>query len=251
MQKNQSTTAVVMVAGRGSRLNSIHGERPKCLLPVNGRTILERLITVLEANAVERAVFVVGYRYEAIEEALCHNAPRLPIQFAVNPDYLTTGTARSLLFGLQAVESSDDVVAIEGDILLDPTILAATMSRQAAAVTALARWGPEHSGSCAVLEGEHIAAWLHETRRPAGFDPSLHYKTVNITWLSQEVWMTALLPTLVETLSEEGPRAPLEYAFQRLVTKGRHPVEGVVIDPCKWWEVDTPEDLRIACELFA
>jgi choline kinase len=229
---NRSTTAVVLVS-------------------VNGRSILERLITALQGNAIERAVFAVGYRHDAIEEAIRLSAPRLPFRFALNPDYLTTGTARSLLLGLHAAEPGGDVVVVEGDVLFDPAIVAAIMSRQAAAATALARWAPEHSGSCAVLDGGRVAAWIHETHRPAGFDPSPHYKTVNITWLSREAWATALLPTLEETLSEEGPRAPAEYAFHRLVTKGTHPVEGVVIDPCNWWEVDTPEDLHIARELFA
>lgn len=250
MNETRSTTAIVLVAGRGSRLSAVNANRPKCLVSVNGLSILKRLVTALEDNAVERAVLVVGYDHEAIEDSFRQNAPRLPVRFALNLDYLTSGTARSSLIGLEVADPTDDVLVIEGDVLFEPAILTATMSRCAAAATALARWRPEHSGSCAVLDERRVVSWIHQTRRPVGFDPGQHHKTVNLTWLSREAWTMGLLPALEETLREDGQRAPVEYAFHRLVTKGSHPVAGIVVDPCKWWEVDTPEDLQIARELF-
>lgn len=58
--------AIIVAAGPGSRLAPFTDDRPKCLLDVGGRTILERAVAALKENGIERIAVVRGYRKELI-----------------------------------------------------------------------------------------------------------------------------------------------------------------------------------------
>ena len=62
--------AIILVAGRGSRLRPLTDERPKCLLEVGGQPLLLRLLRQLAHHGIRNVVLVAGYRGEDIEREL-------------------------------------------------------------------------------------------------------------------------------------------------------------------------------------
>lgn len=243
------TTAVVLVAGCGSRLGTASGPT-KCLTEIGGITLLERQMRAL-ASRVERAVLVVGHERDAVEEAArTLGVGPLAVDFVENPRFQHTGTAESLRLGLSAVNRASDLLIVEGDVLFDGRILDLVMASRAPAATAVDRWRPEFSGTAAVVQDSRVVAWVHESRRPPDFVPGHHYKTVNITLLRRELWPFRLLPALDETLKELGGRSPLEYVFERLAAADPGLVRAVPVDGYNWWEIDTPDDLRMARALL-
>ena len=244
------TSAVVLAAGRGSRLGALTNERPKCLVSVAGRTILEWQMSALSACGVNDVLVVTGYRHVDVEEALKVMALRLDIRVVRNVNYETTGTAASVQLGLSAIDQGTDVLILEGDVVFDPTLLREFLLSRTESGTALASWRPSYSGTCAVVDSGRVVAWLHESQQPQGFRPHAHFKTVNITWLPSKVWTDGFLPAVCRTLSTDGVRSPAEYAFQNLVQSGLWPVQAMLTDRWNWWEVDTPEDLTAASEMF-
>ena len=62
--------ALILAAGRGTRIRSVHGERPKCLIRLNdnGDTILDQQIESLSSAGVSDIGIVVGYEMEQILE---------------------------------------------------------------------------------------------------------------------------------------------------------------------------------------
>jgi MurNAc alpha-1-phosphate uridylyltransferase len=67
---NLSTTAMVLAAGRGTRMRPLSLEKPKPLLEVGGRTMLDHALDKLVASGIERAVVNCFYLAEQIEEHL-------------------------------------------------------------------------------------------------------------------------------------------------------------------------------------
>ena len=65
----KTTTAVLLVAGVGSRLRPLTDDRPKALVPIAGKTIVDRAVETLCAFGVTRIVLATGYREDAIREA--------------------------------------------------------------------------------------------------------------------------------------------------------------------------------------
>ena len=59
--------AVILAAGVGSRIRPMTDNCPKSLLKVNGRTILEMMISHIQACGINEVVFVLGYLQEQIK----------------------------------------------------------------------------------------------------------------------------------------------------------------------------------------
>ena len=62
--------AIILAAGVGKRLQTITDHRPKCLIQISGKTLLERTLTALGAAGVTEAVVVIGYRGDMIVEEI-------------------------------------------------------------------------------------------------------------------------------------------------------------------------------------
>jgi NDP-sugar pyrophosphorylase family protein len=95
--------AVVLAAGKGTRMGAITQELPKPLLAVQGKPLLERILERLAAAGVDEFLIVVGYRRELIEQHF-RNSP-LRIEFRVQEAVNGTGAAAQLARGFAGSES--------------------------------------------------------------------------------------------------------------------------------------------------
>lgn len=112
--------AVILCAGVGGRLRPLTEDRPKCLVGVGGRTILERCLGNLETAGIGEIVIVTGYRRDLIERFVAERG--LPsVAFVHNESFARTNTAFSLNRALKTVGS--DFILVNGDVLFDPVIL--------------------------------------------------------------------------------------------------------------------------------
>ncbi len=246
------TCAVILAAGLGSRLGPNTKECPKCLVSVSGIPILERMIDTLGESGVTRIVIAVGYLADHIRRFVEGKYPGLDIQLIENPQYASTGSVYSLDLALGAVAPDLHVLLVEGDVVLDPELIARTFQaadRSAYAATLLAPYEPSLSGTFALVEDGVVSAWMHESIRAKDFPLQSSFKTVNITFIHKQAPVASLCEAVKRTISGLGGRAPLEYAMQDLVTKGMR-IAAVETAGLRWFEVDTPEDLAIAESLF-
>lgn len=118
--------AVILAAGRGTRIRSIHGERPKCLIEVDDRTILDHQLEDLSKAGISDIAIVVGYEKNQIIAHIKARVPRLAarLQFIENPAFAVTNNIYSLWLarewvGRDAFLCSNADVAFHSDILLD------------------------------------------------------------------------------------------------------------------------------------
>lgn len=110
------TSAVIAAAGLGSRLGA---GMPKCLIEIEGRNILTRLVDILSRH-VSAIHVVIGYREELVVE-YCARHHR-DVVLVRNPDYRTTNTAQSFALGAQHL--SGKTLFLDGDLLLSATSVA-------------------------------------------------------------------------------------------------------------------------------
>lgn len=115
MAETRIQRAVVLAAGRGTRMGEMTAETPKPMLPVHGRPLLEHVLDGLASAGVEEFLIVVGYRREAIEEHF--RAWRLPLAFRVQEPVDGTGSAARLG---RDFAGNEPFLLTFGDILCDP-----------------------------------------------------------------------------------------------------------------------------------
>ena len=99
--------ALIIAAGSGSRLESLHRNKPKCLLEIHGQSILTRIIESLKTCGIGRITIVTGYQAEQIERHLESHDYEIQIQTIFNPAWkgengLSVLAGRAVLAGRSA-----------------------------------------------------------------------------------------------------------------------------------------------------
>ena len=112
--------AVILAAGVGRRFGPLPERQPKCLLPVGGSTLLERMLDALEAVGAREAVLTVGHCQDQIRALIGKRSGRLPVRYIENPEY-----AKGSLRSLWAVRSelSGNCLVMDADVLFPPELL--------------------------------------------------------------------------------------------------------------------------------
>jgi choline kinase len=237
------TTAVILAAGTGSRLQPLTADAPKCLTEVDGIPILERQVRCLHQWGVNRLVVVVGHREHRIREFLDAWTGDLKIDYVVNPHYRTTNNIYSLWLSQQEV--SEPFLLLECDLIFEPFLLADMLLPDKIAI---ARVQPWMKGSTVSLDPfQRIADFrVGHSEVP---DES-RYKTVNIYSFSRPSWQR-VVERLDRRISTGEVNDYYEAVFADMVTDGSLSFESVFFDDGRWYEVDTLADLHEAERLFA
>jgi phosphoenolpyruvate phosphomutase len=113
----QDARAIVLAASRGDELRHLTGERPKAMLPVNGRPLLVRLVERCKKHGINGVTVVAGYKSDSIEIG--------GIELIVNERHATTGELASLACARNAFR--DDMVILYGDLIFRSYILRALL----------------------------------------------------------------------------------------------------------------------------
>jgi choline kinase len=114
--------AIILAAGIGKRLGEISGDRPKCLLEFDAISLLHRHITLLEQYGASEILVVTGYREDEIQASLDSLDIDIKVSTEFNPDY-ESGSIISLWTAHSFLESGDDIILMDADVLYDPEIL--------------------------------------------------------------------------------------------------------------------------------
>ncbi len=130
--------AVILAAGTASRLRPLTASTPKCLLKVNGKTLLERTLDNFISNGITDFLIVAGYLQEMIIDFVKKNYPNLNVKFLYNKDYATTNNIYSL-FLAEDFACCNDFILSDSDILFSKDIIAALLADKNPDVLAMNR----------------------------------------------------------------------------------------------------------------
>ena len=115
--------AIILAAGIASRLRPLTNDRPKCLLNIGTRSLLERTIDALLINNIREVVIVTGYLHEMLVSLVQSRYPSLNVKFIHNKLYTTTNNIYSLWLALPEVLHEKEIILLDSDILFDPLII--------------------------------------------------------------------------------------------------------------------------------
>jgi len=114
--------AVILAAGKGKRISKYMDDKPKPLIPIFGKPLIEYPLEALSKNGVEECVIVVGYKAEAIRSYLGEEKYGLKIRYVYNPVY-ENGNGISLYTTKENFEKSESFLVLMADHLVDPRII--------------------------------------------------------------------------------------------------------------------------------
>lgn len=232
----RTDTAVILAAGRGSRLDGHTRRWPKCLLEVGGRTLLERQVSLLHEVGVREVVVVVGYGAEHVRAHLNGRCT-----YVHNDRYRETNSLYSLWLARRRVRGS--MVLLNCDVVAHPEVLrrVVTCGTSALAYDASSGADPEHMKVC--LSGEYVAELGKDL--PA---ERTHGENVGVLRFDQEA-AQALFAAAGEAVAEGHERTWAPAAVSRIAR--RVPIRAIEVGALPWCEIDFPEDLAHARERIA
>ncbi len=111
---------IILAAGQGTRLRPLTDDRPKCMVEVNGKSIIERQLDTIRNCGVrdEDIAIVTGYCSDVLSNRFKDTA----ISFVRNEKFETTNMVYSLMCAEKTMESDSDIVVSYGDIIYDETV---------------------------------------------------------------------------------------------------------------------------------
>ncbi|MBI4258582.1 MAG: NDP-sugar synthase [Thaumarchaeota archaeon] len=110
--------AIILAGGQGLRLRPLTDDKPKPMVPVNGKPIAELQLNWLRRNhALEQIVFACGHRWEKLREHFGSSYEGVPVEYAVEESPLGTGGAIKSI--IKKYDLQGDVLVMNGDMLTD------------------------------------------------------------------------------------------------------------------------------------
>ena len=234
---------VILAAGMAKRLRPLTDTKPKCLLKVGDRTLLERTIDAMVATGITELVVVTGYRGEMIREWINTHRPTLKWTFIDNADYEHNNNIYSLWLAGQVVRGQEFLL-MDSDILCDPQAVA-EVARQQEPALALNRHELGEEEMKIVVDQDNRITEISKTCRVE----DAVGESVGIEKMTA-AYSEALYRELDQMIEKEGLIDIFyERAFERLIPQG-HTFKVVDTTHFFSYELDTPEDFERATALL-
>lgn len=230
---------VILAAGMAKRLRPLTDEKPKCLLEVGGKTLLQRTVDTMISAGIKEFVVVTGYRENMIREFLTARYPQYTINFIDNPDYEHNNNIFSLWLAMEKLHGTE-VLLMDSDILCDPEAVR-RVARKTVPALAMQQHELGEEEMKIVVDAEGRITEISKTCSPKdaiGESVGIEKMTEEYTEaIYQELHKMILDAGLIDIFYER--------AFERLIPQG-HTFEVVDTTDLFSYELDTPEDLEKA-----
>ena len=239
---------VILAAGMAKRLRPLTDTKPKCLLEVGGKTLLERTVCAMQQAGIKEFVVVTGYRGNMIRSFLenlvnLENLEKPSFTFLHNTDYEHNNNIYSLWMAGEVVRGKDFLL-MDSDILCDPAAVVAIAQQEETAL-ALNRHECGEEEIKVIVDADNHITEINKTCNPK----DAIGESVGIEKMTAE-YSTALYQELDQMIVKEGLIDVFyERCFERLIPQG-HTFK--VVDTTHYfsYELDTPQDFQRAQELI-
>ncbi len=235
--------AIILSAGQGSRLLPLTENRPKCLIPFSGKTLIEWQIDALAANGIEEIAVVTGFRAEMVEDQLA-KVRGVTVRTRFNPFFQVADNLGSCWIARE--EMDRDFIILNGDTLVSPEIVGRLIAGAKAPINVTIDIKPSYDDDDMKVfrDGDRLTA-IGKRLTPA----ESNAESIGMLAFCGEG--PAIFREQVETMmrTPEGVQRWYLRAIDEIAPRG---VVGVVsIEGLEWAEVDFPADLEIATAVTA
>lgn len=233
--------AIILAAGRGSRMKKMTDSQPKCLIKLRGKPLLDWQLAALREAGIGDIAIVTGYKRELL-------ADRGLVEF-YNARWATTNMVSSLECAAQWLEAGPCVVSYS-DLFYESTAVQSLMRTKASlAVTYDPHWRElwEKRFGDPLLDAETFRLDTNGTLVEIGNKPKsiaeVQGQYMGLLRFTPESW--AEVSRIRETLlATERDRMHMTGTLQMVIEADRVPVVAIPYQG-EWGEVDSSEDLKV------
>ncbi len=242
--------AVILAAGMGKRLKELTQNNAKCMVKVNGISLIERTLNILDKKQLSKIVVVVGFEKNKLVDYISNLHIRTPVVFVENQVYDKTNNIYSLLLAKEYL-SKEDTLLLESDIIFEESVIDILLkdSRQTLAlVDKFASW---MDGTCMELDEDDSIKEFIPGKYLRFEEKEAYYKTVNIYKFSKDFSANIYIPFLEAYITAMGVNEYYESVIKLIAMLEKSGIRAKRLTGQIWYEIDDAQDLDIASTLFA
>lgn len=233
--------AVILSAGKGSRLLPLTADRPKCLIDLNGKSLLEWQLDALAASGVRDVTVVTGFRDDLVDAVA---ARREGVRTLFNPFYHVADNLGSVW--IARAEFDRDTLLLNGDTLVSTALLAKVQAVEGGAITVTVDEKDDYDADdMKVLRDGTRLLRIGKALEPGEYDA----ESIGLLAFRGEGGRRFIDEVERMMRTSEGTLRWYLRAIDHIAPN--HPVGTVSIRGEAWQEVDFPEDVERARALTA
>lgn len=242
--------AIILAAGMGRRLGELTKDNTKCMIPVNGIRLIDRVLKQLEDISPNRVIIVTGFKGRELKEYLDGKYANLNLEYIDNPIYDRTNNIYSLAMAMDRMVE-DDTILLESDLIFEDGMIRRIVSNPSPNLAMVAKYESWMDGTMVRIDEDlNIVDFITKDAFKYS-EADSYYKTVNIYKFSKEFSRDKYIPFLNAYMKAVGNNEYYENVLRIISFLNSHEMKALPVSGCKWYEIDDKQDLDIAEALFA
>jgi len=240
---------LILAAGMGKRLKELTQNNTKCMVKVNGVTLIDRMLHQLDALSLSKIVIVVGYEGKKLVDYIGTLNIATPIRYVENPIYDKTNNIYSLALAKNFL-LEEDTLLLESDIIFEDSVLQALLEDPRETLALVDKYEAWMDGTCVKIgEDDSIESFV-PGKRFVFEDIPHYYKTVNIYKFSRHFSQTHYVPFLEAYSKALGNNEYYEQVLRVITMLDDPEIRAKKLNGQLWYEIDDIQDLDIAESMF-
>lgn len=241
--------AIILAAGMGKRLKELTSNKTKCMVKVNGVSLIDRMLHQIEKYSLNRIVIVVGYEGQHLMDYIGTLGIKTPIIFVNNPIYDKTNNIYSLALAKDYLKE-DDTLLFESDLIFEDAVIDELLSDPRETLALVDKYESWMNGTCLrVDENDNIKDFI-SGKNVQYKEVVDYYKTVNIYKFSRRFSEKIYIPFLNAYENALGNNEYYEQVLKVITMLDDPEIKAKRLNGEKWYEIDDVQELDIAEALF-
>lgn len=242
--------AIILAAGMGKRLKDLTANNTKCMVKVNGVTLIERMLCQLDRLKLDRIVVVVGYEGQKLIDYIATLNIETKIEYVENKIYDKTNNIYSLALAKEYLLENDTLL-LESDLIFEDDVLRLLIEDERETLALVDKYESWMDGTVVKIgEDDSIQSFV-PGKKFVFDDIPYYYKTVNIYKFSKHFSETHYVPFLDAYSKALGNNEYYEQVLRVITLLDDPEIMAKRLDGQLWYEIDDIQDLDIAESMFA
>lgn len=242
--------SIILAAGLGSRLGELTKECTKCMVKINGITLIERMLRQLDRYGMDRIIIVTGYKGDILKDYVQNLRINTPVVFVDNSDYRHTNNIYSLWLTREFLEEMDSLI-LESDMIFEDRVIEKMLAIDNGCGTFVARPRPWMDGSIVKLDKDNNIVYFVDDEEVKRIDPSYYHKIVSIYKFKKRYVSEKYMAYLNEYVKKNKDNNLYESLLKVIDLDVEKKIPAEILDEEQWYEINDIQDMDIAESMFA
>lgn len=242
--------AIILAAGMGKRLKALTKNNTKCMVEINGVSLIDRMLHQIDTKKLKRIIIVVGYQGKKLIDYINTLDIETPIEYINNPIFDKTNNIYSLSLAKKEL-CEDDTLLFESDLIFEDGVIDELLDDPRETLALVDKYQSWMDGTCVKIHDDGTIKAFIPGKHFKYEEINNYYKTVNIYKFGKHFSQNKYVPFLNAYVKALGENEYYEQVLRVIAMLDDAEIKAKKLSGQLWYEIDDIQDLNIAESIFA